>query len=88
MNIKVELDSSLNHYDTGGGVREIDVVISISDSLTPRMKRKVLFHEVLGTIFGYLLSPEQIDDVGEDLLDALDQLEPVSENNHNPDGLC
>lgn len=77
MEIKVERDNTLGHYDTGGGVRDVNCLITINGDLPLRVQRQVAIYETLGTLLGYSLSHRQLEDITDTIMDVLDQLEPI-----------
>jgi len=77
MEIEIANSPELNHYDGGGGCREVKAKIEIAEGLSPRMKRKTALYETLGCVMGYIIPHEQIDDISDILLNVLDQLEPL-----------
>jgi len=77
MEIIVNKDKDLSNYNTGGGTRDLTAVITLDDTLSPRMKRHTLIYETLGIMLGYAIAHEQLEGLADILVEALDQLEPV-----------
>ena len=77
--ITVHLDSSLKYHDTGGGCRETFASIFVDDSLTKRQQRKVVIYETLGSLLEYAITHEQLEDIADKLMSALDQIDPCEE---------
>ena len=80
MEIKVEKDKILRHYDTGGAIRKVECTISVSDNLSSRLQRQMVIYETLGACLGYTVSGQERDMITEALMDALDQIEPLGGN--------
>lgn len=74
MEITVRQDSTMRHFDTGGGVREVCMTITVDDKLEFRLKRQVVIYEVLGGLLGYAVTHELLENIAEKINDALDQL--------------
>ena len=66
--------SDISEYDTGGGTREVEAVITIDSKLSPRLQRQVAIYETLGCMLGYALTHEQLETITDTLGDVLDQL--------------
>jgi len=75
MEITVKSDGDLYLHDTGGGTRDIQVIISVDGTLPPRRQRIIVAHEALGSMLGFILNSEQLDEIAYKIVDALDQLE-------------
>lgn len=66
-------------YDTGGGTRQVKTQIEVCRSLHPRQQRRIVIYETSGSCLGYVIAHEQLEDLTDALMDALDQLEPIME---------
>ena len=77
MEIRVVKNENLKHYDTGGAIREIEVVISVDSSLSHRLQRQFVIFETLGCCLAYSIPKEEREMITEKLMDALDQIEPL-----------
>jgi len=75
MEITILKDKDLAQHDTGGGTRDVRVVISVDASLPLRRQRGVVIYETLGCLIGFVISHEYLDEIATILVDALDQLE-------------
>ena len=83
MEITIKTNPNLSQYDTGGGIREINAVITIDETLSPRLKRQVVIYETLGCLLGFVLEHNQLEDITEVLVDALDQLDTLKEGKND-----
>ena len=81
MEIELRQDRAMSNFDTGGGVREFSVVITIDETLSPRQKRHVAIFETLGCYLGLVIPREYREEITHSLVDVLDQLEPIGGKN-------
>ena len=77
MEIILKKQSDMSAFDTGGGTREVTVVIEIDSTMHPRQQRQQAIYETAGACLGFVLDHEQLEDFTEKLMDTLDQLEPI-----------
>ena len=76
MDIEIKKDKNMAAFDTGGGMRQVNAVITIDSKLSKRMKRKVVLYETLGCCLDYVLTHGRLEELSETLLDVFDQIEP------------
>jgi len=66
----------ISEHDTGGGYREVTALITIDETLAPRMQRHVAMCETLGILLDPLeMDVDFIDEIALKLGEVLDQLE-------------
>ena len=73
-NIKVT-KTDMSHYDTGGGVRRVEAVIEVDNSLPLYRQRQVCIQEVLGIYLGCVIGRGTLEEIAESISDCLDELE-------------
>ena len=75
MEIAVVKENGLGEYDTGGGTRDVKVVVSVDKSLSPRRQREVVIYEILGSLLGFVIPHDLIEEIVTKVIDGLDQIE-------------
>jgi len=60
-------------------MRTVQAEIIIDGDQPKRIQRHALIYETLGACLDFLFTHEQIDDLTDTLVDALDQLEPIGD---------
>jgi hypothetical protein len=65
----------LSLHDCGGGFREVDIIITVDKTLSPRLQRQAVIFEVIGALTDpFETDFEFITEMTEKIGDALDQL--------------
>ena len=80
MELTVKAETMLSEYDTGGGCCKLTAEISYDPSVSKRLQREGIIHEVFEALFGAVLSHEKIEDATDTMSDALEQWEAHGEN--------
>lgn len=64
----------LSGIDTGGGCRQVDVVITVDSSSHPRQQQITCVHETLGVFIGAVVSSETLTEIATAIVDNLEEL--------------
>lgn len=76
MDIKI-IKEDLNAVETGGGFRELTAAITIDSSKPLRSQKIALIYKTLAYFLEPMLSREFVEMLAEQLVEVLDELEPV-----------
>jgi len=75
MDIRVVKDAGLSEYDTGGGTRDVKTVVSVDTNLPLRRQKEVVIYEVLGSLLGFVISHELLEEITSKVMDGLEQID-------------
>lgn len=74
MEITIEKNNGiLGNFDDG--CREVEATITLASNLPTRRQRETVIYEALAAMLGYVIPHNQLLDITNTLMDALDQVE-------------
>ena len=79
MDVELTRDKRLGYSHTGGGYCRVVAQVTIDPNLTRYQQRQAVVHEALEACLGMVLSHDKICDIEDVVCDALQQWEPIEE---------